>query len=296
MNYRTRERRFGLDPSVIGSTLDIDGVPCAIAGVTPPGFYGDTLRSDPPDFWLPLADDPEQWRLPNAAVEWLYLAGRLKSGLAPEPVQTRLTAELQEWLSSHREVIPQRDWKDIPRQHIRLMPAAHGVEQLQTDYAMGLGLLVTLSALLLLIACANIANLLLARGSANRSQTAIRLALGAPRSRLIRQMLTESVLLAMVGGAAGLYVAYVGTRAILVLAFHGANYIPIDARPSLPVLGFCILLSLITGIVFGILPAWTVSQYHPSMPCAERTVPGAIALRCCRNLWPSHKLHSRLRS
>jgi len=109
-------------------------------------------------------------------------------------------------------------------------------------------------------------------------------------------MLTESVLLAMVGGAAGLYVAYVGTRAILVLAFRGANYIPIDVRPSLPVLGFSILLSLITGIVFGILPAWTASQYHPSMPCAERAVPRAIALRYCRNLWPSHKLHSRLRS
>ena len=143
------------------------------------------------------------------------------------------------------------------------MPAAHGVEQLQTDYATGLRLSVTLSVLLLLIACANIANLLLARGSANRSQTAVRLALGAPRSRLIRQMLTESVLLAMVGGVAGLYVAYVGTRAILVLAFRGANYIPIDARPSLTVLGFSILLSLITGIVFGILPAWTASQYHP---------------------------------
>jgi predicted permease len=263
MNYQTWERRFGLDPSVIGSTLDIDGVPCAITGVTPPGFYGDTLRSDPPDFWLPLADDPETWRLPNAAVEWLYLVGRLKSGFAPEPVQTRLTVELQEWLSSHREVIPQRDWKDIPRQHIRLMPAGRGVEQLQTEYATGLRLLVTLSALLLLIACANIANLLLARGSVNRSQTAVRLALGAPRSRLIRQMLTESVLLALVGGAAGLYVAYAGTRVILLLAFRGANYIPIDARPSLPVLGFSILLSLITGIVFGILPAWTASQSDP---------------------------------
>src|SRR6266478_401036 len=194
MNYHTWQQRFGLDPSVIGSTLNINGVPCAIAGVTPPGFYGDTLRSDPPDFWLPLAADPEKWRLPNAAVEWLYLVGRLKSGFAPERVQARLTVELQEWLSGHREVIPDRDRKDIPRQYIRLTPAAGGVEKLRTDYETGLHLLVTLSALLLLIACANIANLLLARGSANRSQMAVRLALGAPRHRLIRQMLTESVL------------------------------------------------------------------------------------------------------
>ena len=263
MNYHTWQQRFGLDPSVIGSTLNINGVPCAIAGVTPPGFYGDTLRSDPPDFWLPLAADPEKWRLPNAAVEWLYLVGRLKSGFAPEPVQTRLTVELQEWLSSHREVIPDRDLKDIPRQYIHLTPAARGVEKLRTDYETGLHLLVTLSALLLLIACANIANLLLARGSANRSQMAVRLALGAPRHRLIRQMLTESVLLALMGGAAGLYVAYAGTRTILLLAFRGASYVPIDAGPSLPVLGFSILLSLMTGIVFGILPAWTASQSDP---------------------------------
>jgi predicted permease len=263
MNYHTWQRRFGLDPSVIGSTLTIDGVPCVVAGVTSPGFYGDTLRSDPPDFWLPLADDPENWRLPNASVEWLYLVGRLKSGLAPEAVQARLTVELQEWLNTHQEVIPERDRKDIAQQHIRLTPAIHGVEKLQTDSETGLQLLVTLSVLLLLIACANIANLLLARGSANRSQTAVRLALGAQRSRLIRQMLTESVLLALAGGAAGLYLAYAGARAILVLAFRGANYIPIDARPSLPVLGFAVLLTLITGIVFGILPAWTASRSHP---------------------------------
>ncbi|HKV62668.1 MAG TPA: ABC transporter permease [Candidatus Acidoferrum sp.] len=263
MNYHTWQRRFGLDPSVIGSTLSINGVPCAIAGVTPPGFYGDTLRSDPPDFWLPLAADPEKWRLPNPAVEWLYLVGRLKSGFAPEPVQARLTVELQEWLNSHREVIPERDRKDITQQHVHLVPAGHGVEKLQTDYETGLRLLVTLSALLLLIACANIANLLLARGSANRSQVAVRLALGAPRSRLIRQMLTESVLLAMAGGAAGLYIAYSGTHAILLLAFRGASYVPIDARPSLPVLGFSILLTLLTGIVFGILPAWTASKSDP---------------------------------
>jgi predicted permease len=263
MNYHTWRHRFGLDPSVIGSMLNINGAPCAVTGVTPRGFYGDTLRSDPPDFWLPLVDDPEKWRLPNAAVEWLYLVGRLKSGFEPKPVQGGLTVELQDWLSSHRDVIPERDRKDIAQQHIHLTPAGHGVEKLQTDYEAGLHLLVTLSALLLLIACANIANLLLARGSANRSQMALRLALGAQRYRLIRQTLIEGVLLALVGGAAGLYVAYSGTQAILLLAFRGANYIPIDARPSLPVLGFTILLSLITGIVFGILPAWTASKSDP---------------------------------
>jgi predicted permease len=263
MNYHTWQQHFGLDPFVIGSTFNINGVPYTVAGVAPPRFYGDTLRSDPPDFWLPLAAEPNG-RLRDAKIEWLYVFGRLKPDVAPEPVEARLTVELQEWLGSHREVIPERDWKDISRQHIRLTSAAGGVGQMQAAYAAGLRLLITLSGLVLLIACANIANLLLARGSANRSQTAVRLALGAPRQRLIRQMLTESVLLALAGGAAGLYVAYAGTHAILLLAFRGAHYIPIDARPSLPVLGFALLLSLATGIGFGIAPAWMASQSDPA--------------------------------
>jgi len=263
MNYHTWQRRFGADRSLIGSTVNINGVPYTITGVTSPEFYGDTLRSDPPDFWLPLAVNPDRW-LFGAEPEWLYLMGRLRPEAASEQVQARLTVELQQWLGSHREVIPERDRNDLARQYIRLTPGARGVEQMQTNYAMGLRLLVTLSALLLLIACANIANLLLARGSANLSQTAVRLALGASRSRLVRQMLTESVLLALVGGAAGLYLAYVGTHAILLVAFRGAQYVPIEARPSLAVLAFALLLSVATGIVFGIAPAWMTSQSYPA--------------------------------
>ena len=264
MSYRTWLQRFALDPSVVGSVLSIDGTAYTIAGIATPQFYGDTLRSDPPDFWLPLAGEPEQWRLQSANVEWLYLVGRLKGGIAPDSVQARLTVELQQWLGSHRDVIPQRDWDEIPLQHIRLTLAARGVEQMQTDYSLALRLLATLSALLLLIACANIANLLLARGLDNQSQTAVRLALGGTRGRLICQLLTESVLLAATGGVAGLYVAYAGTHALLLLAFRGAHYIPISARPSVPVLVFAMLLSLATGIVFGIAPAWMASRSNPA--------------------------------
>ena len=264
MSYRTWQQRFALDPSVVGSVLSIDGSAYTIAGVASPQFYGDTLRSDPPDFWMPLVGEPEQWRLQSANVEWLYLVGRLKTGIVPDSVQARLNVELQQWLGSHRDVIPQRDWDEIPRQHIRLTGAARGVEQIQTDYSLALRLLATLSVLLLLIACANIANLLLARGLDNQSQTAVRLALGGTRGRLICQLLTESVLLAAAGGVAGLYVAYAGTHALLLLAFRGAHFIPISARPSRPVLVFAMLLSLATGIVFGIAPAWMASRSNPA--------------------------------
>ena len=279
MNYHTWQRQFGSDPSVIGASFTINGVPYTVVGIAPPAFYGDTLRSDPPDFWLPLATDPLLNRLHNRLnrddVEWLYLMGRLRPDVQPLQVQSHLTAELQQWLwstgyaqaspeqRSNRALVEQYR-EEIARQHIRLTSAGSGVNKMQEDYAAGLRLLETLSGLVLLIACANLANLLLACGVANRSQTAVRLALGAPRRRLFRQMLTESVLLAVAGGAAGLYLAYVGTHAILLLAFRGAQYVPISARPSLPVLGFALLLSLVTGIVFGVAPAWIASSSDPA--------------------------------
>src|SRR5207237_9935319 len=122
----------------------------------------------------------------------------------------------------------------------------------------------TISGLVRRVACANVANLLLARGATRKAETSIRMALGAARSRLIWQMLTESLLLGCIGGLAGLAVAYAGTKMILSLAFPDAPQLPIAASPSLPVLGFCFLLSLATGVVFGIVPAWITSHSDPA--------------------------------
>jgi macrolide transport system ATP-binding/permease protein len=262
VSYRTWREHFSLDPAVIGGDFLINGSHLTIVGVTPPQFFGETLRHDPPDFWVPLAAEPllrQGGLLTHSDIHWLYLIGRLRSEASPANVQARITVEVQQWLASYGQV-PQQFRAEIPKQHVALTSAGSGVARMQTRYSDGLRLLAAASGLVLLIACANVANLLLAQGAAQRSQTVMRVALGAPRSRLVRLALTEGVMLGLLGGALGLVVAYAGTRVILSLAFRGAHYVPIDAAPSLPVLGFAALLSLLTSVIFAAAPAWINSK------------------------------------
>ena len=135
---------------------------------------------------------------------------------------------------------------------------------MKENYGDSLHILLGVCCLVLLIACANIANLLLARGASRRAQTSVRLALGASRQRLVRQAITESVVLAVLGGIAGLGVAYAGVKAIVAIAFSDAKFVPIDATPSFTVLGFAFLLSLVTGMIFGTVPAWSTSHANPA--------------------------------
>jgi predicted permease len=279
MSYYAWQQHFSLDPSVIGSTFVIDRIPYTVVGISPPRFYGDTLRTDPPEFWLPLGTGPglnrQNSALRRANIEWLYVIGRLKPGARAGSVESRLTVELRHWLwqTGWAGASPQQRSnaglveayrREISRQHIHLTPAGGGVNKLQTEYASGLRLLVIVAGLVLLIACANITNLLLARGAASRLNSAVRMALGAPATRLIQQVLTETVLLAILAGLAGLFVAFAGTRAILLIAFRGAHDVPISAQPSWLVLGFAFLLALLTGVAFGLAPAWAATHADPS--------------------------------
>ncbi len=268
LNYQTWRSDYGSDPSIVGSTLYVQGQPTTVVGVAPPGFFGDRIRSSPPALWLPLAIEPviegqnSLLHVPDS--NWLYAVGRVKPGVEMGPLQAKMSTTLRNWMGSREEYTRNGGSTIIPKQHVVITPGGAGIQNLQQETGKGLYLLMAISALVLLVACANVANLLLARGVTRKSETSIRMALGAARSRLIRQMLTESVLLGCMGGLAGLAVAYAGTKTILSLAFPDAVHLPIDASPSLPVLGFAFLLSLLTGIVFGIVPAWITSHSDPA--------------------------------
>ena len=268
MSYQAWQSEYGGDPSIVGSTLYIQTHPMTVVGIAPPGFFGDRLRNIPPALWIPLAVEPivnhDNSLLPLKESNWLYAVGRVKPGTDIGPLQAKISNNVRIFLSTVDEYTRNGGSTVIPKQHVVITPAGGGIQNLQQDTSKGLYLLMTISGLVLLVACANIANLLLARGTTRKADTSIRMALGAARSRLIRQMLTESILLACLGGLVGLAVAYAGTRTILSLAFPDSPNLPIRASPSLPVLGFAFLLSLITGIVFGIVPAWITSHSDPA--------------------------------
>jgi len=268
LSYAAWQSQHAGDPNVVGATFFLQGHPVTLVGIAPPGFYGDRIIPNPPALWIPLNSEPvlegETTLLKQADSNWLYVLGRIKPGVAPLAVQSKISNTLRQWLATQRAYTIGGGDKQIPKQHVIMTPAGGGVQNLQQRTGYGLRLLTGISALVLLVACANIANLLLARGTMRRAETSIRTALGAARSVLIRQALTESAVLAVAGGLIGIGIAYGGARMILTLAFPEAKQMPIEASPSPVVLGFAFLLSLITGVVFGIVPAWISSHSDPA--------------------------------
>lgn len=261
--------KYGSDPSVVGATYDFNGHPFSVIGIAPPGFFGAKMAdSDMPDFWLPLTTEPliagPTSRLKNPRLAWLDLIGRVRPGTNPKNLEAQLQVELHQWLASHVPDMTSQEKTLWEKQTLRLTPGGAGVSLMRGDYKEALWLLMMASACVLLVACANIANLLLARGLRNRNQTAVRAALGAMRGRLVREALTESLTLSLFGAVAGIPLAYAGAKFIIHLAFTDrGSWIPIDAAPSIPVLLFALGISVITGVIFGVAPAWVTSHAEP---------------------------------
>jgi predicted permease len=268
MSYRAWTEKYGMDRSIVGRGLMVNDIPVTLVGIAAPGFYGDRRDSFPPDLWLPIALEPalrrENTMLHSPNPAWLYLIGRLRPGTQLSQVSAHMTAELQQFLSMPGNIGPEQKRDQIKDQVIRVSSGASGVNFLEDRYKQGLYLLLAAAGVILLIACANVANLVLARSRVTRVRTSLQLAIGATRGRIIRAQLTETVLLSVLGGMAGLALAYLASRAMVLLAFRGALVVPVSASPSLPVLGFTFLVSLLTGIVFGVGPAWLASRSDPA--------------------------------
>jgi predicted permease len=267
MSYETWKNDYTADPMVVGSTFYVNTQPVTITGIAPEHFYGDRLSSTPPDFYLPIESMPS---LANVQYvhdpdgNWLYLIGRLKPGVSRPQLQARLSGLLRQALATARTYSSEKDRPALARAHLALTPGGAGIQAMREQYSSHLRLLMWTAGLVLLIACANIANLLLARGMARKAEMSVRTALGAARIRLVRQLLTESLLLAGLGGLAGIALAYAGTQMLLALAFPEAKNLPIHASPSAMVLGFACGLSLLTGALFGVAPAWIAAQAEPA--------------------------------
>ncbi|MGP0072747.1 MAG: ABC transporter permease [Bryobacteraceae bacterium] len=270
LSHQSWETDYGADPSVVGSTFVIEGHPFTIIGVTPPGFFGETLRGDPPDIWVPVHQEPlisgNGGRLSQSVGAWLRVIGRLRPGASIDGIAPRLTGILQQWMAHNPDYPP--NWmadivRLLPKQVINVVPAGAGVAEMKEEYGRSLQILLAVCGMVLLIACANVANLLLARAVARRTQTALRIAVGASRRQIVTQALIESIVLAVAGGLAGLVIAVAAARLLLILAFRSAHFLPISALPSPLVLAFAFGVALLTGIIFGAAPAWFATRTDP---------------------------------
>jgi macrolide transport system ATP-binding/permease protein len=267
MSYDAWQQDYAGDPSVVGSTFYINTKPATIIGVAPEGFYGDRIDTHPPKYYLPMNSMDAVIGAPyfnEPDTQWAYMIGRVKPGTSLPALQAKASALLKQEFAPLKTFTDQRAQKVLPRTHVVLTPGGGGIQNMQDGYNDHLKLLTWIAALVLLVACANIANLLLVRGMSRRAELSIRSALGAQRSRIICQLLTESVLLSGMGGLLGLAISYIGAHALLVLAFPDQNNMPINASPSPLVIGFAFALSLVTGMLFGLAPALMAARTQPA--------------------------------
>ena len=276
ISYSWWQRRFGRDPSVVGKTLTIAGTVYKIIGIAPAGFFG-TSVGESPDLWIPLAMNaqlPPAWGDEKArtdpSFQCLYILARLKPGVATGQANAQLNLIFKQSLHARAGSNPSgKDLIAIQHASIELTPGGRGLSQVRRQFSASLWLLMAAVGLVLLIACANVANLLLARAANRQREIAVRLSIGAGRLRLIRQMLTESILLSAMGGAAGVAFAAWASSLLLWMVSTGAEELPLRVTPDARVLGFTTLLTVATGILFGLAPALRATRVELSSSLKE---------------------------
>ena len=276
--------KFHSDPNLVGSTLRLTGHPVTVVGITAEGFLGERNTGDPAGVWVPLAQEPvmEPERslrgFPNA--HWLDILVRIPDARAVPAIEQSMQVQLLQWIRAHRSRGDNYTDAEVAKQTTELAPAAGGINNLRGQYEKSLKLLLLIAGAVLLICCANLANLMLVRAVARQREISVRTALGAPRWQLIRQMLVEAITVALLGGGLAIAVAYLGVRGMLALAMKGVTVDPLSASPSWQVLLFALAVSLVTGVLFGTAPAWIASRTNPAdaLRGAGRSVGDASSL------------------
>jgi predicted permease len=255
-------RRFKRDRSVLGRELVIQGVRFTIVGVTPPSFMGEIVGSSP-DVWIPVSMqgvmNPNSRLLANRGANWLLLLGRLKPGVTIEQARQDIPALLKRAILANASGDEASSFRAAEQKYF-VADGSKGFSRVRVTFQAPLFTLMIGVGLLLCIICANVANLLLARSIARGREMAVRLALGAERSRLVRQLLTESLVLASLGAMAGLFVASWGSRSLLLLSGDSSASVPIDASLDLRVLAFTLAVSFLAVLLFGLVPALRASR------------------------------------
>jgi predicted permease len=279
LSYRYWQRRFGGDPTALGRTVRVNRVPVTIVGVMPPEFSGEVVGRMT-DLWLPLTMEPALTKLDYLTrpdVSWLLFIGRRVPGATLAQVQAAWPTLLRQRLVASNPA-DEGAAERLEKEDVAVTSGARGVSAIRALYAGPLTTLMVVVGLVLLVVCANVANLLLARGAARAREVGVRMALGAGRARLVRQLLTESLILGVLGGVVGLLLAFWGSRALLTLAGGGAGAIALDVGLDWRVLGFTVAVTGVTAVLFGLLPAVRTTRVDPgtSLRAGGRGTTGSL--------------------